>query len=99
MKAKYKGPMSLKDFYQAFYQDHEFFEKHNIEFLQNATLYFTPCNEMGEAIEIKSSSGKVIEGFHSAGAYQSAADLYDKAAQIEPTTVIHPRIKPPSSGP
>ncbi len=99
MKAKYKGPMSLKDFYQAFYQDQEFFKKHNIEFLQNATLYFTPCDEKGKAIQIKSSSGKLIEGFHSAGAYQSAADLYDKAAAIEPTTVIDPRIKPPFSRP
>lgn len=62
----------------------------------------TPCDEMGEAVEVRTTTGEAVEGFHSAGAYKSIADQYDRVACIEPTTVIKPRAKtfntPPSSG-
>lgn len=89
MKGTYRGPMAVQDLYQAFYQDREFFLRHKIMHIKNASLYFNPCNEHGEPVNIFDTTGKAVTGYVSAGAYNSAADLFD-ACSLEPSSVINP---------
>lgn len=86
MRGKYTGVMSIEDFYQAFYQDANFFRKHNISHIKSACLYFTPCDAYGGTVVVYGTSGEVIDGYLSAGAYPCAATLYD-AAELEPQPV------------
>ncbi len=85
MKGKYKGPMTVDEFFQALFQDrHAFFEKHAASaHIKQATIYVTFCDEHGETVQLRDSQGQPIEGYISAGAYHSAADHYE-AKGIEP---------------
>lgn len=87
MKGKYGGPISIDDFYQALYQDREFFTRHNIQFLRATYLYFTPCDENGRPVVITDFRGNPIDGYASAGGYQSAAESYDN---LEAQELIRP---------
>ena len=80
MKAKYGGPMSVDNFYQAIFQDRTWFAEHCITHVRNAALYFTPCDNNGDPVLIYDELGNQIDGFVSAGAYASAADAYERAA-------------------
>ncbi|MGF1626898.1 MAG: hypothetical protein ACFCVH_18615 [Alphaproteobacteria bacterium] len=75
--------MSIEDFFQAFYQDVNFFRKHNISHIKSACLYFTPCDVQGSPVVVFGAAGEVIDGYVSAGAYPCAAQLYEDA-QLEP---------------
>lgn len=86
MRAKYKGMMSIEEFFQAFYQDVHFFRKHNISHIKFACLYFTPCDAQGSTTVVRGAAGEVIDGYVSAGAYHSAIEPYE-AAQLEPQPV------------
>jgi len=77
MKGKYPGIMPVKEFFQALYQDSDFFKKHGIHYIRNTSLYFTPCDEHGEPLTVRNSNGDVIDGFKSSGAYKCAADFYE----------------------
>lgn len=79
MRGKYTGLMSVEDFYQAFYQDFNFFRKHNISHIKSACLYFTPCDAQGSPVVVFGVAGEVIDGYVSAGAYPCAAQAYDDA--------------------
>ncbi len=85
MKGKYKGPMTVDEFFQALFQDrHAFFDKHaSSALIKNATVYITFCDEHGETVQLRDSHGQPIEGYISAGAYHSAADQYE-TIDIEP---------------
>ncbi len=87
MKGKYGGPMPLEDFYQALFQDKEFFERHNITHLRATYLYFTPCDQYGQPVIIRDAAGNPIDGYMSAGGYHCAADSYDTGA-LEPRSVV-----------
>lgn len=94
MKAKYGGPMSIDDLYQALFQDREvFFEQHHITHVRNAYLYFTPCDELGEVVLIIDQLGNEIDGYVSGGAYRSAADAYEKAASKADTPATRPIVR------
>lgn len=93
MKGKYGGPMTVDQFFQALYQDRDFFHRHNITHLRATYLYFTPCNEFGEPVGIYDQAGNPIDGYLSAGGYQSAADFYDQG-QLEPKTIARSRFTP-----
>ena len=85
MKGKYKGPMTVDEFFQALFQDrHAFFDKHaSSALIKNATIYVIFCDEYGETVNLRDSQGQPIEGYISAGAYLSAADKYE-SIDIEP---------------
>ena len=83
MKGKYGGPMTVDDLYQALWQDREFFRNHGINHVNAAYLYFTACNEYGEAVLVYDRFGNTIDGYVSSGGYRSAADEFDKQAQLE----------------
>jgi hypothetical protein len=91
MKGKYGGPMPVGDFFQAVFQDKEFFARHNITHVRATYLYFTPCDEYGQPVIITDAAGNPIDGFMSAGGYHSAADSYD-AGSLEPQAVIRPPV-------
>lgn len=98
MKGKYGGPMSVDDFYQALYQDREtFFTRHGITHLRAVYLYFTPCDEYGQPVLVGDELGNPIEGYVSAGAYQSAADAYEKAASAPQPLETRPTVRQASS--
>ena len=92
MKAKYGGPMSVDDFYQALWQDRQFFTTHAITHVRAVYVYFTPCDEYGQPVTVCDPLGNIIEGFNSAGAYHCAADAYDRAAaqDLTPKPVTRP---------
>jgi len=101
MRGKYHGMMPVEDFFQAVYQDIEFFKKHSITHIKSACLYFTPCDEHGQTVVVRNESGQIIDGFMSAGAYPSAAQQYDDL-ELEPRPVarstLAPRAPPPKNG-
>lgn len=86
MKGKYGGPMTVDDLFQALYQDREFFDRHGITHVRATYLYFTPCDEHGNAVVVGDSNGNPIDGYTSAGGYHSAADAYD-AGSLTPSVV------------
>ena len=80
--------MPVKDLFQALFQDREsFFEKHGITHVRATYLYFTPCDEDGQPVVIGDEQGNPIDGYLSAGGYQSAADAYEKP-DLEPEPVF-----------
>ncbi len=87
MKEIYSGLMSVDDFFQAFYQDREFFRQHGITHIRKASLYFTPCDEQGRPVMVCDRTGGAIDGYETAGCYHSLADLYEAAGDLEPKTV------------
>jgi hypothetical protein len=87
MKATYSGLMTVDDFYQAFFQDREFFRRHGITHIRKASLYFTPCDEQGRPVTICDQAGGAIDGYETAGCYHSLADAYEAAGDLEPKTV------------
>ncbi|MDV6225629.1 hypothetical protein R2G56_04960 [Nitratireductor aquimarinus] len=87
MKGAYRGRMSVDELFQALFQDRSFFEEHGITHLRSASLYFTPCDEHGNDVHISDRMGRTVEGYETAGCYQSAADGFDKADGLEPRTV------------
>lgn len=93
MKGKYGGPMTVDDLYQALYQDRDFFRRKGITHVRGVYLYFTPCDEYGEAVTIADQSGNRLDGYVSAGAYVSSADVYE-ARCIEPKPITRPRFLP-----
>lgn len=86
MKGKYGGPISIEDFYQALYQDRDFFKRHGITHIRATYLYFTPCNAYGQPVFVSDKAGNPIDGFISAGGYHSAADAYDSGS-LEPRSL------------
>jgi hypothetical protein len=99
MKGKYYGIMPIDEFFQSLFQDREFFRQHGIHYIRNISLYFTPCDEHGNTLTVHSKSGDAVDGYMSAGAYKSAADLYDNE-HLEPTEVLTKtsfRIKTPKN--
>jgi hypothetical protein len=103
MRGKYPGVMPVKDFFQAVYQDAEFFTKHNITHIKAASLYFTPCDEHGNTLVVANPLGQIIDGYLSAGSYPCAAQFYD-ALQLEPRPVMSAfstlaKPPPPKSSP
>jgi hypothetical protein len=94
MKGKYGGPMTIDDLYQRFYQDRQFFEKHNIMHVRATYLYFTPCDENGKQVIIGDKNGNPIDGYKSSGGYDCAAATYDQveleAQPIRRKTVFTP---------
>ncbi len=89
MKGKYGGPIAVDDFYQALYQDREFFKRHGITHIRNTYLYFTPCDENGIPVIIADAGGNPIDGYVSAGGYRSAADAYEQV-KLTPATLSRP---------
>jgi hypothetical protein len=83
MKAKYGGPMTIDDLFQALWQDREFFQSHSITHVKSGFLYFTLCDIHGDPATVGDGADNIIDGFRSAGAYHSAADEYD-AGTLEP---------------
>lgn len=88
MKGKYTGPMTVDEFFQALFQDrHAFFGKHASDArIKQATIYITFCDEFGDTVQLRDAHGQAIEGYISAGAYQSAAEEYE-ARDIEPKPI------------
>ena len=84
MKGKYGGPIPVDTFFQAIWQDREFFRRHGITHLRGTFLYFTPCNAHGEPVSVRDEHGMPFAGYETAGGYRSAADLYDRCT-LEPT--------------
>lgn len=97
MKAKYGGPMSVDDFYQALWQDRHFFDSHAITHVKAVFLYFTPCDKYGQPVTVCDQVGNLIEGFNSAGAYHAAADAYERAAAQNLTPKPVTRYSPAKS--
>ncbi len=87
MKGKYGGPMPVTDLFQALFQDKDFFERHGITHVRATYLYFTPCDENGQPVVIGDANGNPIDGYVSAGGYQSAADAYENS-ELEPKAVF-----------
>jgi uncharacterized protein RhaS with RHS repeats len=79
----------VPDFYQALYQDRDFFERHGITHVRSTYLYFTPCDENGNPVVVGDANGNAVDGYVSAGGYHSAADAYD-TGNLTPTTVRRP---------
>jgi hypothetical protein len=86
MKGKYGGPMSVDEFYQAMYQDRDFFDRHGITHVCATYLYFTPCDASGQPVVISDEAGNPIDGYMTAGGYRSAADAYESDT-LTPSTV------------
>lgn len=85
--------MSVDQLFQALYQDREFFERKNIGHVKGVHLYFTPCDEHGEAVTICDPQGNPVHGYVSAGHYQPAAEAYENNdVQAKPLT--RPRFTP-----
>lgn len=78
--------MSVDDLFQALYQDRDFFDRHGITHVRATYLYFTPCDQHGNAIAIGDGAGRPIDGYVSSGGYHSAAEAYDQVT-LEPTTL------------
>lgn len=90
MKGKYgNGPLPVDKLFQAIYQDREFFERHRITHVRCTFLYFTPCDPAGNAVIIHDQSGKAVDGYLSAGGYESAAAAYDHSSLV-PQTLFRP---------
>ena len=87
MKGTYRDLMSVDDFFQALFQDREFFREHGITHIRSASLYFTPCDPSGKALTIYDRQGGQVDGYQTAGCYHSAADGYGEAGDLEPKTV------------
>ena len=99
MKAKYGGPMTVDDLYQAIWQDREFFRSHAITHVNGVFLYFTPCDQYGQPVTVRDqASGDAVDGFMSAGAYHPAADAYDHG-DLEPKPVVREKTKIPAGLP
>lgn len=94
MKGKYGGPLSVDDFYQALYQDREWYRQRGITHLRATFVYFTPCDEHGQQVIIKDQTGNPIDGFISAGGYHCVADSYDENNLVS-RTVSHPSLPRP----
>ena len=89
MKGKYGGPISVDNFYQAFYQDRDFFDRHGITHVCATFLYFTPCDAQGRPVVIQDQAGNPVDGYTSAGGYHSVADAYESDTLV-PATVCRP---------
>jgi hypothetical protein len=87
MKGTYYDLMSVDDFFQAVFQDREFFREHGITHIRSASLYFTACDASGRALTIYDQQGRTVDGYQTAGCYHSAADGYGDAGSLEPRTV------------
>ncbi len=87
MKGKYSGIQTVDDFYQALFQDIEFFRKHGITHIRDINLYFTPCDENGVELTVRNSGGGKIDGYRGSGAYKCAADSIG-TGNIEATDVL-----------
>ena len=98
MEGQYYGPMSIDDFFQALFQDRQFFTAHGITRINNATLYFHPCDEHGRPVIVRNKRGRPIDGYTSPGAYHAAADFYD-AQSLEPKITTSDDPPPPSDVP
>jgi hypothetical protein len=87
MKGTYRDLMSVDEFFQALFQDREFFREHGITHLRSASLYFTPCDSAGKAVAVRDQLGREVDGYQTAGCYHSAADGYTDAGGVAPRTV------------
>lgn len=87
MKGTYRDLMSVDEFFQALFQDRDFFREHGITHIRSSSLYFTPCDETGKALTIRDSQGRTVDGYETAGCYHSAADSYQGSGDVEPRTV------------
>ena len=100
MKFIYKTERSkipIQEYRQAIFQDFEWFREHNIKYVKKATHYIIPCDEQGNLVQIRDAAGGVIDEVVSAGAYQCAADKYDKPQELKPQVVKSkklPSLKP-----
>jgi hypothetical protein len=88
MKGNYGGPWSIKNFFQAVWQDQQFFERHNITHVTSVVIFFTACNAKGETVIIRDEHGKRVGGYDTAGGYRCAAREYDRCT-LEPETFNH----------
>ena len=93
MKGKYGGPMDVEDLFQALYQDREFFSRYGITHVRAAYLYFTPCDEHGDAVTICDPGGNPIHGYVSSGRYRPAAEEYE-TRDVQATPLARPRFTP-----
>lgn len=87
MKGTYRDVMSVEDFFQALYQDKSFFTEHGITHIRSAALYFTPCDASGKSVAVRDLKGRTVDGYETAGGYQSAADSFENAGKLEPQAV------------
>jgi hypothetical protein len=86
--------MGVEDLFQALYQDREFFSRYNITHVKGVHLYFTPCDEHGDAVTICDPEGNPIHGYVSSGRYHPAAEAFEKNADVQPRPLSRPRYTP-----